>query len=138
VIADRRVRLGLILSEIGQGQNITVADAELQKAVITEAQKYPGQEKDVFDYYSKNRDAIESLRGPLFEDKVVDYLLELADVKDVKVSVEELTADPDAEDAKPAKKKAAAKKKPAAKKDADKKPAAKKKAAPKKKAAAKK
>jgi len=138
VIADRRVRLGLILSEIGQGQNITVADAELQKAVITEAQKYPGQEKDVFDYYSKNRDAIESLRGPLFEDKVVDYLLELADVKDVKVSVEELTADPDAEDAKPAKKKAAAKKKPAAKKDADEKPAAKKKAAPKKKAAAKK
>lgn len=138
VIADRRVRLGLILSEIGQGQNITVADAELQKAVITEAQKYPGQEKDVFEFYSKNREALESLRGPIFEDKVVDYLLELADVQEKKVSVEELTADPDAEEEAKPKKKAAAKKKPAAKKDGEKKaPAKKKSAASKKKAAAK-
>ena len=135
VIANRRVRLGLILSEIGTKNNITIADAELQKAVINEAQKYPGQEKDVFDYYSKNQQALESLRGPIFEDKVVDYLLELAEVKEKKVSIEELTADPDAEEAEKPKKKAAAKK-PAAKKDGAKKDA--KKPAAKKKESAKK
>lgn len=112
-IADRRVRLGLVLSEIGKENNITVADAELQKAVITEAQKYPGQEKEVFDYFAKNRDALESLRAPIYEDKVVDFILELAEVKEKEVTAEELVAD-DTEDEKP-KKKAAAKKKPAKK-----------------------
>lgn len=133
-IADRRVRLGLVLSEIGKENNIQVVDAELQKAVITEAQKYPGQEKEVFDYFAKNREALESLRAPLYEEKVVDFILELADVTEKEVSVEELTSDD--EDEAP-KKKAAAKKSPAKKTEAndvaDKKPAAKK-AAPKKKA----
>ncbi len=145
-IAERRVRLGLVLSNIGNENNIAVADAELQKAVITEAQKYPGQEKEVFDYFAKNKDALESLRAPLYEDKVVDFILELADVEEKEVSVEELTSEEEdiSSEAKESKKKskakkAAPKKKTAAKKSekpSDEKPKAKK--APAKKAAAKK
>lgn len=132
-IAERRVRLGLILAEIGNEQKITVADPELHKAVITEAQKFPGQEKEVFDYYSKNPQALESLRAPLFEEKVVDYILELAEVKEKSVSQDDLVKalEDETAEAKP-KKKAAAKKK-----DGEKKPAAKKKA-PAKRSAAKK
>lgn len=89
-IAARRVRLGLILSEIGRRNNLSVSDPELQKAVIAEAQKYPGQEKDVFDYYAKNRQALESLRAPLYEEKVVDYILELANIEEKAVSPEKL------------------------------------------------
>ncbi len=89
-IAGRRVRLGLVLSEIGTKNNIQVSDIELQKSVIAEAQRYPGQERDVFDYFSKNRGALETLRAPLFEQKVVDYILELADVSEKNVSAEEL------------------------------------------------
>jgi trigger factor len=110
-IAERRVRLGLILSEIGNQNKITVSDPELQRAVITEAQKYPGQEKAVFDYYSKNRNALESLRAPLFEDKVCDYILELASVTEKSTSAKELLAaleDEEGAEEKP-KKKAAAK-----------------------------
>ena len=131
-IAARRVRLGLVLSEIGNGAEIKVADSELQGAVIREAQKYPGQEKEVFDYFSKNRDALESLRAPIYEDKVVDYILELATVTEKEVTVEELTADEE-EEVKP-KKKAAPKKKAEEKSSDEKKAPAKKKAAPKKKA----
>lgn len=141
-IAGRRVRLGLILSEIGNQNGVSVADADLQRAVIQEAQRYPGQEKQVFDFYSKNRQALESLKAPLFEDKVVDYILELAKVTDKKVSVEELTAEEE-EEAKPKKKasssakkapakKAAAKKDDAKKEGGEKKPAAKKAPAKKK------
>lgn len=110
-IAARRVRLGLILSAIGKDAKLSVSDQELQRAVITEAQKYPGQEKDVFDYYSKNRNALESLRAPLFEDKVVDYIVELAKVEEKEVSPEDLmkALEDDNEDEKP-KKKAPAKK----------------------------
>ncbi len=114
-IALRRVRLGLVLSEIGKGQKISVADAELQRAVIEEAQKYPGQEKQVFDYYSKNRQALESLRAPLYEEKVVDFILELAEVTEKEVTPEELTADDEDEQAE-TKKKAPAKKKSSPKK----------------------
>ena len=138
-IAERRVRLGLILAELGNEQGITVADPELQKAVINEAQKFPGQEKDVFDYYSKNPQALESLRAPLFEEKVIDYILELADVAEKKVSQEALMKALDDEEEtskKSGPKKKATAKKPAAKKDdgdkAEKKPAAKKKATQKK------
>ncbi|MFP4386620.1 MAG: trigger factor [Alphaproteobacteria bacterium] len=92
-IAERRVRLGLVLSQIGNENNIQVADADLQRAVITEAQKYPGQEKEVFDYFAKNRDALESLRAPLFEEKVVDFILELSEVSEKEISAEELTAE---------------------------------------------
>ena len=94
-IAERRVRLGLVLAQIGNENNIQVADAELQHAVIAEAQKYQGQEKEVFDYFAKNQEALESLRAPLYEDKVVDFIFELADVKEKEVSAEELTADDD-------------------------------------------
>jgi trigger factor len=92
-IAERRVRLGLILSEVGRANNITVSDQELQRAVITEAQRYPGQEADVFNYYSKNRQALESLRAPVFEDKVVDYIVSQANVTEKNVTLEELTAE---------------------------------------------
>ena len=133
-ISERRVRLGLILAKIGEDQKITVADPELHKAVITEAQKFPGQEKEVFDYYGKNPQALESLRAPLFEEKVVDYILELADVKEKSVSQDELAkALEDEMEAKP-KKKAASKKSSAKKDDGEKKKApAKKKTASKKK-----
>lgn len=132
-IAERRVRLGLILAEIGNQNNTTVSDIDLQKAVIAEAQKYPGQEKEVFDYYAKNQQALESIRAPLFEEKVVDYILELAEVKDKEVSIEELTADDEDDAPAKPKKKAAAKstakktgeKKEPAKKAATKKPASK-------------
>lgn len=113
-IAARRVRLGLVLSEIGKENSITVVDAELQRAVITEAQKYPGQEKEVFDYFAKNREALESLRAPIYEDKVVDFILELSQLDEKEVTVEELTAE---EEAPKTEKKKAAPKKTAKKKD---------------------
>ena len=117
-IGERRVRLGLILAEIGNEQKIQVGDAELQKAVIAEAQKFPGQEREVFDYYSKNPQAVESLRAPLFEEKVVDYILELAEVKEKEVSQDELlkALDDEVEEATPKKKAASKKKAPAKKK----------------------
>ena len=96
-IAERRVRLGLVLAEVGNNNDITVADNELQQAVISEAQKYPGQEAQVFEYYKSNRQALDALRAPVFEDKVVDYILELADVKEKEVSLDELTADEEEE-----------------------------------------
>ena len=138
-IAERRVRLGLVLAEVGNNNDITVADNELQQAVISEAQKYPGQEKEVFDYYSKNRQALESLRAPLFEEKVVDFIVELAEVTEKEVSAEDLLKAIEEDDEapkKPAKKKKAASKKKADEKSAEekKKPAAKKKTAPKNKA----
>lgn len=89
-IAERRVRLGLVLAEIGRQNSLSVSDIELQKAVIAEAQKYPGQEKEVFDYYAKNRNALESMRAPLFEDKAIDYILELAKINEKKVDSETL------------------------------------------------
>ncbi|MCW9032682.1 MAG: trigger factor [Rhodospirillales bacterium] len=127
-LAQRRVRLALFLSEVGRLNDIEVTQDEINRGIMNEARRYPGQEKQVFEFYQSNQEARESLRGPLLEDKVVDYIVELAKVKDKVVSVEELMKDPD-EDAKP-KKKAAAKK-PAAKKAPAKKPAAKKAAAKK-------
>jgi len=96
-IAARRVRLGLVLAQIGTANNIRVGNQDLQMAVFREASRFPGQEKEVFNFYTKNPQALESLRVPLFEDKVVDYILELAAVTDVKVSAEELAKDDDAE-----------------------------------------
>ena len=116
-IAERRVKLGLVLSEIGTQQKINITQEDLQKAVIAEAQKYPGQEAQVFEFYQKNKNALDSLRAPLFEEKVVDYIVELAEVKEEKVSVDDLTADD--ESVLPSKKKAATKKKTPAKKKTD-------------------
>lgn len=136
-IAERRVRLGLVLSEIGQANKITVTDQDLQRAVIAEAQKYPGQEAQVFDLFAKNRQMLQNLRAPVFEEKVVDYILTQVQVADKKSTVEELTADDD--DVLP-KKKSAAKKAPAKAEKAEKaeKPAAKKDAGDKAKGKAKK
>ena len=108
-IAERRVRLGLILSEIGRDNKIVVADAELQRAVVAEAQKYPGQEKQVFDYFAKNRQALDMLRAPLYEEKVVDFILELSEVTETTVTIEELTADEEMESVNKSKKKASSK-----------------------------
>lgn len=112
-IAARRVRLGLVLSEFGNVNKVKVADQELQRAIIAEAQKYPGQEKLVFEFYKKNPQAIEGLRAPLYEDKVVDLIFSEAIITDKEVSVEELTAEDD--DGLPSKKKSAAKKEKAKK-----------------------
>ncbi len=90
VIADRRVRLGLVIAEIGEKNEIKVTEDELTRALIEQARQYPGQEQEVFEQYRRNPDAIASLRAPIFEDKVVDFVLELAKVTDKKVSREEL------------------------------------------------
>ena len=125
-IADRRVRLGLVLSEVGAKNNIEVTQEELQRAIMAEAQRMPGQERQVFEFFQKNEDARNNLRAPLYEEKVVDYILELATVTDKEVSVDELLADPD-EEAKSDKKASAGKEKEAkAKKTKPKKKAEKK------------
>ncbi|MBY0511054.1 MAG: trigger factor [Rhodospirillaceae bacterium] len=117
-IAERRVRLGLLLSDIGQKNNITVAQEDLSKAITQEAFRYPGQEAAVVEFYQRNPQALESLRAPIFEEKVVDFIISKAKVTDQSVSVEELMRDPDeaeeaaADTAKP-KKKAKANKSPA-------------------------
>lgn len=98
-IAERRVRLGLLLAEIGRANNIQVGQDELFRAMRAEASRYPGQEQMVFDFFRKNPRAVESLRGPLYENKVVDYILELAQVTETEVSPEELAkVDEDASD----------------------------------------
>ncbi len=96
-IADRRVRLGLVLSEIGDKNKITVTDDEVGRAVVERARSMPGREKEVWDYYRNNANALAQLRAPIYEDKVVDFILELANVTDKKVSREELYKDDDAE-----------------------------------------
>ena len=94
-IADRRVRLGLVLSEIGEKNKISVTDDEVSRAVIERARQMPGREKEVWDYYRSNPGALAQLRAPLFEDKVVDFILELANVTEKKVSREDLFKDED-------------------------------------------
>jgi trigger factor len=94
-IADRRVRLGLVLSEIGDKNKITVTDDEVSRAVVDQARQMPGREKEVWDFYRKNPNALAQLRAPIYEDKVVDFILELANVTDKKVSREELYKDED-------------------------------------------
>ncbi|MGB0682765.1 MAG: trigger factor [Magnetovibrionaceae bacterium] len=122
-LAERRVRLGLLLAEVGQANNLQVTEEEVNRALMAEARRYPGQEQQVVEFFKQNPQMLQQFTGPLFEDKVVDFILEMAKVTDKTVSLEELTADPDEADAKPApKKKAAPKKKSAPKK----KPAAKK------------
>ena len=109
-IAERRVRLGLVLAEIGRANKVEVAQEELYKAIYAEARKFPGQEQHVLEFYSKNPQVIESFRAPIYEDKVIDFILTQATVTEKSVSIEDLTAeDEDAADAKP-KKKAAKKK----------------------------
>ena len=89
-IADRRVRLGLVLAEIGEKNNITVTDDELNRAVMEQARQFPGREQQVWDYYRKTPAAVAGLRAPIYEEKVVDFLVELAGVTEKKVAREEL------------------------------------------------
>ena len=96
-IAERRVRLGLVLAEAGRQNSIEVSQEELQRGIINEAMKYRGQEKEVLELFRNNPQAAESVRAPLLEEKVVDYIVELATITDREVTVEELFADPDAD-----------------------------------------
>lgn len=96
-IADRRVRLGLVLSEIGEKNKITVTDDEVGRAVIERARQMPGREKEVWDFYRNNAQALAQLRAPIYEDKVVDFILELANVTEKKVSREDLYKDDEAD-----------------------------------------
>ncbi len=98
-IAERRVRLGLLLAEIGRTQGVQVTAEEMTRAMRAEAARYGGQEAQVMEFFRKRPDAAESLRGPIFEDKVVDYILDQASVGERTVTPEELAAEPDAEPA---------------------------------------
>lgn len=126
-IAERRVRLGLVLGTIGEQAGIQVSEEEMQQALMERARQFPGQEKQVFDFYRNNPDAMIELRGPIFEQKVVTHIAEKSKINEKSVSREEMMKliddpdhDPDQDgDKKPAKKAAA--KKPA--KKAAKKPA---------------
>jgi trigger factor len=89
-IAERRVRLGLVIAEIGDKNNIKVSEEQLSQAIVAQARMMPGREQQVWDYYRNNPAAIAALRAPIFEDKVVDFLLELVGTTDKQVSREEL------------------------------------------------
>jgi trigger factor len=105
-IAERRVRLGLVLAEIGEQAKVQVTDDEVTQALVERARQFPGQEKMVWDFYRKNPQALAELRAPLFEDKVVDHILSTASVTDKTVSKEELMDEgEDGEGEKPAAKK---------------------------------
>ena len=138
-LAERRVRLGLVLSEIGEKAGVEVTEEEMQRALYAQLQQFPGQQKEILDFFRNTPGASASLRAPIFEEKVVDKLLSEIKVTDKTVSKEELMAD-DEESAeaaaeKPAKKKAAPKK---AKAEASAEAAEGEEAAPKKKATKKK
>jgi trigger factor len=89
-LAERRVRLGLLLAEIGTKHDITVADQDLQRALFTQARQYPGQERQFLEFVQKNPQALQQIRAPLFEEKVVDYILEQAKLTEKPVSKDEL------------------------------------------------
>ncbi|MEK9598118.1 MAG: trigger factor [Alphaproteobacteria bacterium] len=90
VIATRRVRLGLMLTEIGRSNNIKVSEEDTKRAIFEQAKNYPGQEKQIVEYYQKNPEAAQQLAGPLFEDKVIDYIVELAKVTDFETNMDAL------------------------------------------------
>lgn len=101
-IADRRVRLGLVLADIAERNNLTVSDQEVNRALAQQVRQFPGREQEVWEYYQKNPGALAALRAPLFEEKVVDFLVELADVTDRKVSREEFLKAQEEDDEMPA------------------------------------
>ena len=99
VIADRRVRLGLVLAEIGDKNSIKVTEEEITRAIVERARQFPGREKELWDYFRNNPNALASLRAPIFEEKVVDFILELAKPTEKKVSREELLREDEEEKA---------------------------------------
>ena len=90
-IAERRVRLGLVVAEIGNTNKIEVTEEEHQQALIAEVRRFQGQEQQVYDYYRKNPQALAGLRAPVFENKVVDYVIELAEKTDKPMTRAELS-----------------------------------------------
>jgi trigger factor len=94
-IAARRVRLGLILSEVGTRNKIEVSDDEVNRALLERVRQFPGQERKVYDFYRNNPQALAEIRAPIFEDKVIDFIAELASVTEKPVTAEELYADPE-------------------------------------------
>jgi trigger factor len=92
-IAERRVRLGLVLAEIGEKNKITVTEEELTRAIVERARQIPGREQEIWDYYRKNPAAVAAIRAPIFEEKVVDFLIELAAITEKQVSREDLLKD---------------------------------------------
>ncbi len=99
-IAERRVRLGLVLGKLGEQNGISIAGDEVQRAIMARARQFPGQEQQVFQFYANNPQAQAEIRAPLFEDKVVDFIAELATVNERKVDKETLFADPEDEPSK--------------------------------------
>jgi trigger factor len=91
-LAERRVRLGLLLNEVGRANNITVAAEEVNRAAVERARSFPGQEREVLEYYRNNPQALDSLKAPILEEKVVDFIFEMAKVTDRAVKAEELVA----------------------------------------------
>ena len=94
-IAERRVRLGLLLADIGQRAEVKVTDEEMTDALVRQARAYPGQEKQIWDYYRNNTQALNELRAPVYEEKVVDHILGLAKIEDRVVTAEELAREDD-------------------------------------------
>ena len=97
-LGERRVRLGLLLAELGRKNEITISDQEMQQSVFEEARKYPGQEKEFFEVVQKNEEIQQQLRAPLFEDKVVNFVFELSTITEKKVSKDELQKAIESED----------------------------------------
>ena len=132
-IAVRRVKLGILLSNVARDNKLEVSQEEVTKSVLEQAKMYPGQEQKIFEFYRSNPENLQELRGPILEEKAVDFILETAKIKEVKVTIEELVKEDDEDDTSTKPKKST--KKPAAKKStgsaskstATKKPAAKKK-----------
>ncbi|MEO0702728.1 MAG: trigger factor [Pseudomonadota bacterium] len=91
-LAERRVRLGLLLAELGRANEIEVTDAEVTQAVMNQARQYPGQERQFFEFVQQNAQMRQQIQAPIFEDKVVDYIFELAEVSDKEVSKDDLKA----------------------------------------------
>ncbi|MGH1577241.1 trigger factor [Planktotalea sp.] len=89
-LAERRVRLGLLLAELGQKAEVTVTDAEMTQAMMNQARQYPGQEREFFEFVQQNQQMQQQMRAPIFEDKVVDYIVELAQVTDKDISKDDL------------------------------------------------
>ena len=97
-LAERRVRLGLLLAELGQKAGVEVTDAEMTQAIMNQARQYPGQERQFFEFIQQNAAAQQQLRAPLFEDKVVDFVFEMSTVTEKEVSKDDLQAAVDALD----------------------------------------
>jgi trigger factor len=95
-LAERRVKLGLLLAELGQKNEIQVSDAEMSQAIMAQARQYPGQERAFFEFVQKNAGAQQQIRAPLFEDKVVDFVFEMSEIAEKAVSKDDLKAAVDA------------------------------------------